>query len=385
MTNLLCFAPSKKRLSFLLVFILLFSFASTITRPSYAQEDLLGIFENNLSLLSTEQTASLTTQEALSILDRLWEDHGFTVSDSFKKYTQAQGAYSADEIDKAQWLLLLHEIIYSDFHRWSLEDQHRFDLVLVAAGILKQPKHLLPSPGALSRDEIIAIAMENVVSNFDTPVAVKDFQYYAGCYATLYMDEATQAPLWEVTLRQPSPDFTVILSTRGEVYSMEMLTGMTTTTPSLRYLSELEETKGSFQYWSLEDKAWFSAILPALIEKEENQGNNVLPTLYAIASYQFTLPTKDVITKESALALSITTSQKTFGLPSHWVESLRSGLSFFYIDNIPIWRVAFWASTDIIAEFYGGVVEINALTGEILLVEKSGDTSETSIPYENRL
>ncbi len=378
------FCLTKKTAAVLACFLVVFSFL--FPSSGFAAEAPLTILEKNLSLLTSENPKFLTEKEALHLLEQLESHTAFTVSEHFKQFTKAHAIHNQDQLDKGKWLQFLVEQTQGNFHRWSLEDQHRFDMLMVALGILTKPVHLDPRESILTQEEILSISMESVVATFDTPVEVKDFVLYQGIYTSFYFDESAQMPLWKVTFRYPSPNFYLTVSSQGEVFTMEMQDDMEAVIPSLAYLSELEEEKGPFQFWSLEDKAWLSGILPALIDKEENQGNTVLPTIYAIAGSRFILPTKDVISQETALQLAQEASSTTFQLPNHWLENLRWGSSFYNNNGTLTWRITFWPGSDnIINDYYGGLVEIDALTGEIIFVERHGNTLETSIPYEARL
>lgn len=369
-------------LGLLMVFLLIF----TVSPFAKAQDLLFSITSEQIASLNLETPSFLTTTEALTLLNNIKDQGGFPVTDNFYLYTKAQGEYLEGIIDTKIWLQDFFEQYKGDFIRWPLQDQYDFDQLMLSLKITDSPYCFLPQQGELSQEEAVNIIKQTALE-YDLELLQEDFDSFQAICSSFCLVDGYTEPVWKIILRKPSPDFVALLSKNGDLLSFERQEGMEVASPLLNLLSSLEKEKGLFQFWSLEDKAWMSAILPAIIDKEMSQGNKVFPIAYAIASYRFTMPPDDAITLKAATTMAINACQKNFSLPSHWLECMKIGASFFYNDeNIPTWRITFWqASSYSVDGFYGARVEINAITGQIVIIEKNGNTMDTTIPYENRI
>ena len=381
-------AAAFKKYFFQRLLLLLTTFLLVLSPilPARGEDLVFSVTQKNLAAAPFINPPLVTTKEALDLLTQIQSSRTFPVTENFRRYTKAQGDYQKGTLDTKKWLQHFFEQYKGDLITWPLEDQYAFDQMLLAFDITHQPQYFLPKEGELTRDEALAIT-KKLALDYDLDLVEEDFDSFQSLSASLFASDEYNQILWKVVLRKPSPDFVTYLKTDGELVSFERQEGMEVSSPTLKLQAALEKEKGLFQFWSLEDKAWLSAVLPALIDKETYQGNKVFPIAYAIASYRFTLPPEEAIGIKAATNMAINASQKNFSLPNHWLESVKIGTSFFYNDdNLPIWRITFWpAPAHSIDGFYGARVELNALTGQILIIEKNGNTSDTTIPYENRI
>ena len=151
----------------------------------------------------------------------------------------------------------------------------------------------------------------------------------------------------------------------------------------------LEEEKGLFPLWSLEEKIWLADELRSIIQSEMPPGQGIHPTIQAVLDTPFILPTEEYLTEEKAISVATIAIGKTYALSSDdWEYPYRIGRTLYKHDHKnAVWRITFWHTPGLEPPkvFIDGMVEMDAVTGDILSIAANGATFDETIPYEDRL
>lgn len=337
-----------------------------------AQDDgMFSVIETVLSQ-SDRQSPCFSTGEVNSLLSAL-SAAGYTVPADVDPDSE-------HDFYKYEFTMDLLESELGDWYSWTIEDQHRFSELMVAYGQLDYCFNLLPDENEISREQAQELALEAIVAR-DPAISVNDVQTIDASYRAAHA--YSEKGMWCFGITFDS----------STVYEVEITDGAVSRCYKLPAISELEqeftalqEERGGFFQWSLQDKMEFARSLPPKLDAAK-RGEALLMSeveLEAIAAYGFCLPTEEHIPQEEALALAVEATQKTYGLEDGWVADAEIYYSFFYRSETGyVWRVTFWHVGN--ERYLSGIVDLNATTGEILAVRKNGGTFEESIPYIERL
>ena len=174
-------------------------------------------------------------------------------------------------------------------------------------------------------------------------------------------------------------------------FGVEVTDGVVTRCEKYAAVDDLEEAyrllceqRGAFFKWSLEDKMAFADSLPEKLAsaKERDTLLSSSVELEAIAAYGFCLPVAGALSQDEACAVASDAMAEAFGIARE--DCAGVCYSFFrQEEEAYVWRVIFWDTGD--AEHMIVVVDLRALTGEILTVRASGGTAGEAIPYIERL
>lgn len=277
------------------------------------------------------------------------------------------------------FLLDLCEANGGSYQKWSIAERHAFDRLMVDIGQLSCCFNLLPGENEISGQAALSLASAAVMERFGAP-SVQE-----GMTAVFYsrLDQQEPKGSWRFA-------FDVEGGTRYTVYVHD---GRVTHCAQAPAVSELDaayealcEEKGAFFTWPLEDKVNYAASLPQklTIARASGEEPRNAKDLNAIAQQGFCLPDAGAIRQEEAYRLAAEAVTEQYGLSDTWNQDGETYASYFRGKRKgDVWRVIFWKTGN--PAFPGGVVELDAQTGEILRVEMSGTTPGTAIPYIERL
>ena len=334
-------------------------------------DGMFSIIETILSQ-SDQQSPCFSVDEARRLLSTL-SAAGYTVPADID-------SDSDHDFYKYEFTMDLLESELGDWYSWTIEDQYRFSALMVACGQLDYCFNLLPDENEISREQAQELALEAIVAR-DSAISVNDVQTIDVSYRVAHAYSEKGMWCFGITFDNST------------VYEVEITGGAVSRCYKRPAISELEqeftalqEEKGGFFTWSLQDKMEFARSLPPKLDAAK-RGEALLMSdveLDAIVAYGFCLPTEEQIPQEEALALAIKATQETFSLEDGWDANAEIYYSFFYRNETGyVWRVIFWNVGN--ERYLSGIVDLNATTGEILAVRKSGGTFEESIPYIERL
>lgn len=275
----------------------------------------------------------------------------------------------------------LLEVEWEPYHSWNIEQKHLFDLLMVSAKQIPYCFNLLPDDTELSQDAALSIALQAISERYGVMVDVtKDpvsvvFSYYIA-------DAKTQKAMWRISVTD-----------QDAAYTVHLLDGEMVLCKQERITSNLDseydalcEEKGAFFTWSLEDKLSYAQSLPVKLAAAEKSGAHPMNEndLVAIANYGFCLPTAECISQDEAYQIAVTATSQEYGLPEGWEAQSEVYYSFFFKPETGnTWRVIFWKTGN--ASYPSGVVDLNALTGDILRIGKNGTMPNEYIPWADRI
>ncbi|MBE5769317.1 MAG: hypothetical protein E7333_07005 [Clostridiales bacterium] len=109
-----------------------------------------------------------------------------------------------------------------------------------------------------------------------------------------------------------------------------------------------------------------------------------------VLEMQFCLPGEGDLSPEEAVSIATVYVEKEYAIDEPWLDGKTACvyLSFFPREGKGVWRVIFWPALGVqgVSPPFSGVVELDAATGDILLIRKNDPSSAaTSIPYLDRL
>ena len=346
-------------------------------------EQIIFVLETDDGLKASGENAVMTLQDAQRIMNAI-RDAGITGLQAFEEATQAQ---SGGTIYTYEWIQDLLEVPLGSYYGWSIENKHRFDLLMVQLGQLEQCINLLPEEeGVISEEEALAIASSALADRFQvTPAILKEYTVNP-----FFSNMEVQTDVWQKRCRFGfealsgyDSSYSVELDTAGNIVLCESYNDRAIDAAE-RYYSRLLEEKGAFFTWSLEDKASFAKSFPTMFTQQQIQESQYCQELLAILDMGFCLPTPEAISSAEALALAVTATQQCCQLDDGWADAFSVYFSFFQrADGTCVWRVIFWGSQ--LGDYQGGLVELDAATGTVLDVKKNGGTYDTSISVLDRL
>lgn len=314
-----------------------------------------------------------TAEQAMQNIQRA-SAFGLTLPDTLQNET-----YGGKVVLKYDLCRSLLESQLGELRAWSLEDKHRFHHLLTTYGQLQRCINILPKEGDIPHQEALDLAKAALYeSHGATEAILEEYILYSFFVYTEEYPEGTWCFFFEKPVELVR--YHIGISSQGEIQFIDIPGfGMLD-----RYYMEITAEKKAFFTWSLKDKARFSEELFNKVLGENERGHEVLPEVQAIADYRFCLPTADAITQEEATAIAVQATQAEFGFHDHWEDAFEIYYSFFHTDTGSYcWRVVFWRSS--IGDYVGGMVEMDAITGEVTLVQASGGNADTAIPYFDRL
>lgn len=95
------------------------------------------------------------------------------------------------------------------------------------------------------------------------------------------------------------------------------------------------------------------------------------------------MPTAECISQEDAYQIAVTATSQEYGLTEGWKAQSEVYYSFFFKPETGYtWRVIFWKTGN--ASFPSGVVDMDALTGNVQRVAKNGTMPNEFMPYPDR-
>lgn len=322
-------------------------------------------------LLRQDQTADTIEPEAARSLAAKLMDAGYPIS--------LHNVNGNQPIYKYDFTRTLLQAAWGNAYDWSIEKKHQFDQLMVSLGQLPYCYNLLPGVSELPREKALQIAF----STIQTRYGVSDAELDAADVASAYVLSETGTGMYRFSILTPS----------GASFSVHVLQGkialckkdIVTDDLEKEYTSLCEE-KGAFFQWPLWDKMDFAATLPAKLEQANMSGTALMSRseLETIAAYGFCMPTDECITQENALQIAIRATADTYDLEDGWEQNAEIYYSFYYHKNRGYtWRVIFWKAGH--PKYTSGIVNVNAVSGEVLRVEKNGAEPNDFIPYIDRL
>ena len=346
-------------------------------------EQIILVLETDDGLKASEENAVMTLQDAQRIMNAI-RDAGITGLEAFEEATQAQ---SGGSLYTYEWIQDLLEVPLGSYYGWSIENKHRFDLLMVQLGQFDQCINLLPEEeGAISEEDALAIASSALADRFQVTPAILEEYTVNPFFSNMEVQTDVWQKRWRLGFEAPSgydSSYAVELNTDGnivlcECYNDRAIDG------AERYYSRLLEEKGAFFTWSLEDKASFAKSFPTMFTQQQIQESQYCQELLAILAMGFCLPTPEAISSAEALALAVTATQQRYQLDDGWADAFSVYFSFFQrADGTYVWRVIFWGSQ--LGDYQGGLAELDAATGTVLDIKKNRGTFDTSISVLDRL
>ena len=275
----------------------------------------------------------------------------------------------------------LLEVEWGPYHSWNIEQKHQFDLLMVSAKQIPYCFNLLPGDTELSQEAALGKALQAISERYGVTVDVTKtpnevvFSYYLA-------DAKTHKAMWRIGVTDQDAAYTVHLLD-GEVILCKQ--ERMTSNLDLEYDTLCAE-KGAFFTWNLEDKMHYAQSLPVKLAAAEKSGTHPMNEndLVAIANYGFCLPTAECISQDDAYQIAVTATSQEYGLPEGWEAQSEVYYSFFFKPETGYtWRVIFWKTGN--ASYPSGIVDLNALTGDILRIDKNGTMPNEYIPWAGRI
>lgn len=322
-------------------------------------------------LLRQDKTTDLIEPEVANALVTKLEDAGIPIS---------LNAISSDQpIYKYDFTRMLLQEAWGEYYDWSIEKKHLFDELMVSAGQLPYCYNLLPDASEISQESALRIAFSAIKTRY----GVSDTELNAADVTVSYILSETRTGMYRFGIVTPS----------GLSFSVHILLGETFLCKKDIVIDDLEkeytrlcDEKGAFFQWPLWDKMDFAASLPVKLEHANASGAALMSRseLEAIANYGFCIPTGECITQDQALQIAVGTTASKYGLEDNWEQNAEIYYSFFYSkDRGYTYRVIFWKVGN--PKYSSGIVNLNAITGEVLQIERNGTSPDEYIPYIDRL
>lgn len=375
----------------ILCLLLLYSLFVTFLKCS-AQETLYSYFEGSLLAQNDPNAVEWTWDEFYKILvDMAAKD--ITVSEETIAQIENRKISDTEKVEKNAVLRILLEGDMGPRSNWSIEEKHRFDDLLAAYGLMRNPVAVLPGENDIKQEEAEAAAKDYLQKAYHVPEDLLK-GYKINAFFELMTGPAdkgdVQAPYWTFTFITPegAEEYSVTLTSKGAVQnSVDLIKRKSEEDPLKTYLEQAEAEKGVFHFWPLKDKVEFSKKIRAMVENRLSQGYTVFPLAQTIADTKFRLLGERDITEEEAISLAVQAVKKAQGFQDGWENGYSIGRSLF--DNkegLSIWRITFWIKDRSSSCAYRrGRVQLNAFTGEVLSCDADGATFDTSVPYEEMI
>ena len=356
------------------------AFASP-AEPASAADAVFAVLETSPALRSSPEETTLSLEDAQSILDAL-APYPVAGLDAFAAATDALFDDSGT-VYKYEWTQDLLEVPLGSFYGWGVLDKHRFDALMVSLGQLDQCVNLLPENGEWTEPEALDIAVMAITERFGVAADALE-GYTVNPFFTA--SSGIPQPRWQFGFDAPDGtdySYTVVLAASGVILSCERFMPKPPEAADA-YYNQLVDANGAFFTWPIAEKAAFADRLPELFTQQQIQESQLGSELQAILSTGFCLPPPDAIPFADALALAKTAVDTMYRPASNWADGIKVYSSFYKTKSgTSVWRVIFWEGAD--EAYASGIVELDALTGDILTVKKNGNTADTFIPYVDRL
>lgn len=272
------------------------------------------------------------------------------------------------------------QAVLGSYYDWTIEERHGFDRMMVDCGELDRCYNLLPGDGEIAKEDAQRIALGEIASRYALDPSQLD-RVSSLSVSYVRAEGSASGGKWR---------FGVALQDQMS-FGVEVTDGVVTRCEKYAAVDDLEEAyrllceqRGAFFKWSLEDKMAFADSLPEKLAsaKERDTLLSSSVELEAIAAYGFCLPVAGALSQDEACAVASDAMAEAFGIARE--ECAGVYYSFFrQEEEAYVWRVIFWDTGD--AEHMIVVVDLRALTGEILTVRASGGTAGEAIPYIERL
>ncbi len=366
----------KRIRSFFCVLLVGLFFVPNFSLAQNSTLDVFSMMEDVLMKNHRSESQTWTAEEAIRVIETL-ETKGLSLPDQFVLDIESHAETNNGTVYKYTLIQKVLEISLGSYRSWAIEDKYRFDLLQVNLGLLKECINVLPEKGELTEDEALLAAMNALAERTQFQQGML-CNYTVNRFLNLMEEGGERIKVWRFGFvpRDANQDtFSVHIDVHGAVIAFEQLP-LTTEVASVDdyYLLATEE-KGAFFTWTLQEKADFARSLRNLMK-----GQDVLPEVRAIAETSFFMPPNEAISQEKAYEIALEATQHRFGLPNDWDADFNVYFSFFLDEEMRmVWRVIFWDNG--IAGYSGGIVEMDATNGEVLTVEKNGNTVDTFITY----
>ena len=302
----------------------------------------------------------------------LIEAEGITIPDELHNQSDVYIYDASMRLLEAEW---------GPYHSWSIEQKHQFDLLMVSAKQIPYCFNLLPGDTELSQEAALGKALQAISERYGVTVDVTKtpnevvFSYYLA-------DAKTHKAMWRIGVTDQDAAYTVHLLD-GEVILCKQ--ERMTSNLDLEYDTLCAE-KGAFFTWNLEDKMHYAQSLPVKLAAAEKSGTHPMNEndLVAIANYGFCLPTAECISQDDAYQIAVAATSQEYRLPEGWEAQSEVYYSFFFKPETGYtWRVIFWKTGN--ASYPSGVVDLDALTGDIIRIDKNGTMPNEYIPWADRI
>lgn len=344
---------------------------------------------------SAEIRSAKETGNIYQILSTVLADplnHSVTLNeDTFQNITtqiESNGIILSDDVKNQSILYtydtarILLELEWGPYHFWTIEQKHLFDQLMVSSKQLPYCFDLLPDEQELSKEAALQAALQVINERYGVTIDVQNKQV-AVVYSYSLADAKTQNGMWQIGIN----------ITESDSYTVHLLKGKAILCQQVHPVSSLEkeytslcEERGAFFTWSLEEKMQFAQSLPEKLAAAEQSDTMLMSAieLQEIANYGFCLPTAECITQDAAVQIAATAVTQKYELPVDWEAQAEVYYSFFYKPGSGYtWRVIFWKTGN--QAYPSGLVDMDAITGELLRVEKNGSKPNEFIPYVDRL
>ena len=354
---------------------------------SRVEADVFRYFEREYAEYNDPNRETWSLDEVENVISEM-QSLGIPLSDDIMEKLEG---YAHDEaFSKYECIIAFLQEQNGPFYRWSVEDKHRSQLLLVSYNLLDEPIFILPSGSDITQERVIETAKATLHERYNiSPEQLENYNNYLSFQKMLNSEGVKK--VWSIAFEPTAPDldvFQVLVSAEGEVLESKNLSDRGAWDLYWDYFQPLEEEKGLFSLWPLQEKVWFADQLRSMIKSETTLGDGLNPTIQAILDTPFILPTEQYLTEEEAVALAITAVGKAYPLSGEWVQLFRIGRTLYKHDSKDaIWRISFWhmPGLEMPKAFIGGMVQMDAATGEILSIAANGLTFAETIPYEDRL
>lgn len=321
-------------------------------------------------LLADLAGTSMLSRERISAMISDLAGNGYAVSDS--EYGETEYPYDV--------ALDILESILGDYYAWTVEEKHEFDQIMVECGELPYCHNLLPEEGEISQEEAQRLALMEIAGRFGVDQAL--LERASAISVSYYItNRSTCGGMWR---------FGIDLENQMR-FEVEVTEGSVTRCQESPVIDDLEkeygllcDQRGAFFQWSLQEKMEFADSLPQKLARAKKQDTLLISDLEleAIAAYGFCLPTAGALSQEEATAAAASAMKEKLGITGEGCTQIY--YSFFYQRDLGyVWRVIFWNTGD--AAYTSVIVDMQALTGNILSVKANGHTASEYIPYTERL
>ena len=327
------------------------------------------VFEEFATVYIEEQVgATLSQNTAIKMTN--------TVKD-ISSYCAQQYPLIQSQNDTYAFTKSLLECVFGDYYGWTIEQKHAFDCLMVQADIMPYCVNILPDTSEITMEDAKNIAFEAIADRYGVSLqSLQQAKINSVSYVIVEGDCRWRLGIWA-----DEQKYGVAIQ-NAQIIELEIIR-------PLHSLEEeytlLLEQRGGFFKWSLHEKMMFANHLKIELEKEIQEGA-VLPSediLRAISTYGFCLPPEECISQIEATNAATNAVASKYSLSLEWDNESEVYHSFFKQNSNYIWRIIFWKTGN--RQFPSGIVEVDGVTGEILLVQPNGTTPNTFIPYVDRL